>query len=85
MFLRRTVLARLVLSSQYSRRLSKSIYTNNRAFWTGCETKQDVIFGLAGQYRRFHQSAILTSSSSVIPFILADIGEGITEVQIIQW
>jgi hypothetical protein len=56
-------------------------------FLTGCETKQDVIFGLAGQYRSFHQSAILmsSSSSSVIPFILADIGKGITEVQIIQW
>jgi hypothetical protein len=83
MFLCWTVLARFLVLSQYSRRFSKFISTN-KAFWTGCKTKQDVIFGLAGQYRSFHQSAILMFSS-VIPFILADIGKGITEVQIIQW
>jgi len=35
--------------------------------------------------RLFHASRALLGPGKRIPFLLADIGEGITEVQLLQW
>ncbi|KAF9389555.1 hypothetical protein CPB97_011092 [Podila verticillata] len=61
-------------------RLKYSISTKTSALCSKA-VRQHTIYG-ANRVQRFHASAL---SNAKVPFLLADIGEGITECEVIQW
>ncbi|KAG0241378.1 2-oxoacid dehydrogenases acyltransferase-domain-containing protein [Mortierella sp. GBAus27b] len=67
-----------VISGQ---RLKYSVTTKATAALCSKAVRHQPIFG-ANRIHRFHASAI---ANAKLPFLLADIGEGITECEVIQW
>ncbi|KAF9584065.1 hypothetical protein BGW38_007694 [Lunasporangiospora selenospora] len=62
-------------------RLRYSVCTKATSVLCAKAVRPQAILG-AQNFRRFHVSAI---SNAKVPFLLADIGEGITECEVIQW
>ncbi|KAF9306155.1 hypothetical protein BGZ74_007357 [Mortierella antarctica] len=61
-------------------RMKYSISTKTSALCSKA-VRQHTVYG-ANRIQRFHASAL---SNAKVPFLLADIGEGITECEVIQW
>ncbi|KAI7816607.1 2-oxoacid dehydrogenases acyltransferase-domain-containing protein [Gamsiella multidivaricata] len=62
-------------------RLKYSISTKTTAALCSKVIRQQPVFGI-NHVHRFHASAL---ANAKVPFMLADIGEGITECEVIQW
>ena len=70
-------------SDMSSRTGSSTGSSSNGTQWTNAQRQRATTFGYSHMPKRFFQAS--ARRHVVKPYLLADIGEGITECQIIQW